>query len=339
MTIQNCPVEVLDNIFDHTAYLDPENAQALLCSLMLTCSHFRVIAKRHFIRIVCLPDAGKVNAFTGYLTRVVENGDYGTRVLPIQHLAVAGEFRIPRGRFSRSRTAEEVEAESNLPSIVTIASPSLLTLTIIGVDGCTEVEGVGKTRHIYKRGISDVVQFPQLRELVALDQRLIPLDLDKSGDNTPDISKYPNLHKLYILSDYSLERLPSPLPNLRHLRLEMLDRMESAHARLPSLDKTLRLHSLIIDAPPYHEEIINGCFMYNQPKADYDRKIDKYRTFIKLVCDSGDSGVVIPAVGNTGSTSCTQILAAWANAVAGGVGYWTTTWAPTVLDTECHEDD
>jgi len=120
-----------------------------------------------------------------------------------------------------------------------------------------------------------------------------------------------------------------------------LDRMESAHARLPSLDKTLRLHSLIIDAPPYHEEIINDCFRYNQPKpkADYDRKIDKYRTFIKLVCDSGDSGVVIPAVGNTDYTSCTQILAAWANAVAGGVGCWTTTWAPTVLDTECYEDD
>jgi len=79
--IQDCPVEVLDNIFDHTTYLDPENAQAVLCSLMLTCSHFRVIAKRHFIRIVCLPDAGKVNAFTGYLMRVVESGDYGTRTI------------------------------------------------------------------------------------------------------------------------------------------------------------------------------------------------------------------------------------------------------------------
>jgi len=260
-------------------------------------------------------------------------------VLPIQHLAVAGNFRIPRGRFRQSRTAEEVEAESHLPSIITIASPSLLTLTIIGVDGRMEVEGVGNNRPVYKRRDSDMVRFPQLRELVALDQRLLRLDFDKSGDNTADISKYPNLHKLYILSDHSLESLPSPLPNLRHLRLEMLDRMESAHSRLPSLDKTLRVHSLIIDAPQYHEEIINGCFMYNQPIADYDRKIDKYRTFIKLVCDSGDSGVVIPAVGNTDSTSCTQILAAWANAVAGGVGCWTTTWTPTVLDTECYEDD
>jgi len=194
-----------------------------------------------------------------------------------------------------------------------------------------EVEGVGNNRPVYTKRGSDMVKFPQLRELVALEQRLIRLDFDKSGDNAADISRYPNLHKLYILSDYSLEALPSPLPNLRHLRLEMLD---SAHARLPSLDKTLRLHSLIIDAPQYHEEIIN-----HQPKADYDRKIDNYRTFIKLMCDSGDSGVVIPAVGNTDSMSCTQILAAWANAVAGGVGCWTTTWTPTVLDPDYYEDD
>ena len=183
-------------------YLDPENAQAVLCSLMRICSHFRVIAKRHFIRIVCLPNARKVNAFTGYLIQVVESGGYGTRVLPIQHLAVAGKYRLPRGRLYQPRTAAEVEAESYPPWIITIPSPSLLTLTIVGVDSPKEVEGVGKKN---KRVVSDMVKFPQLRALVALDQQLIRLNSDRSGDNTPDIPNYPNLHKLYILSNYSLE--------------------------------------------------------------------------------------------------------------------------------------
>ena len=327
MMIQNCPVEVLDDIFDCTAYSDPENAQAVLCSLMLTCSHFRVIAKRHFIRIVCLPNAEKVNAFAGYLKRVVKSDDYGSRVLPIQHLAVAGKYRIPRGRSYRVRTYAEVKAERALPSIITIASPSLLTLTIIGVDSHMEGEVVGENKLHYKRGVSDMVKFPQLRELVVLDQHVIRLNSDKNGDNTADVYRYPNLHKLYILGDHSLGGFPSLLPNLRHLRLEMLN---STHARLPSLDKTLHFHSLIIDAPQYEYLIINGCFATYQSTPDYDGTIDRYRTFIKSVCDSGDSGVVIPAVGNTRCTDPRRILAAWANAVAGGVGCWTTAWAPTV---------
>jgi len=74
----------------------PENAQANLCSLMLNCSSFSTIAKRHFIRIVCLPNTERVNAFAGYLMQLVEGGEYGNRVLPIQHLAVASKYRIPR---------------------------------------------------------------------------------------------------------------------------------------------------------------------------------------------------------------------------------------------------
>ena len=97
MTIQSCPVEVLDKIFESTAYSDPENAKAGLYSLMLTCSHFRTIAKRHFIRIVCLPDAEKINAFASYLKHLVKSGDYGMSALPIQHLAVAGNYRDSHG--------------------------------------------------------------------------------------------------------------------------------------------------------------------------------------------------------------------------------------------------
>jgi hypothetical protein len=335
MMIQNCPVEVLDNIFDYTAYLDPENAQAILCSLMLTCSHFRVIAKRHFIRIACLPNAEKVNAFAGYLKQVVESGDYGNLVLPIQHLAVGGKYRVPRGQPYLKRSAAEVEAERVLPWIITTASPSLLTLTIFGVDSHNEVVIVDKNKRYHKRGVSDMVKFPNLRELVALEQRLIRLDFDKNGNNTADISRYPNLHRLYMPGVDSLEGFPSLLPNLRDLRLEML---YSAHARLPSLDKTLRVHSLIIDAPRYHYLIIDGFSVTHQSTADYDRTIDKYRTLIREICDFGDSGVVIPVVVNTRYTTRRRILAAWANAVTGGVGCWTTAWGPTVFGTGYYED-
>src|SRR5258707_11485780 len=109
MVIQSCPVEILDKIFECSAYSDPQNAQATLRSLMLTCSNFRTIAKRHFIRIVCLPNAEKVNVFADYLKRVVKSGDYGNIVLPIQHLAVAGKYRIPQGLFSPDYSAAQVE--------------------------------------------------------------------------------------------------------------------------------------------------------------------------------------------------------------------------------------
>jgi hypothetical protein len=57
MTIQNCVVEVLDTIFECNPYSDPENAQATLRSLMLTCSYFRAIAKRRLLCIVYLSNA------------------------------------------------------------------------------------------------------------------------------------------------------------------------------------------------------------------------------------------------------------------------------------------
>jgi hypothetical protein len=168
---------------------------------------------------------------------------------------------------------------------------------------------------------------------VWLEQRLIPLDFDKTGDNTADVSRYPNLHRVYIPSGESfpsyLPNLPT-LPNLPYLRLEMLDR---ARALLPSLEQTSRVHSLIIDAPRYQGTMIRGCIATHQSTSDYEQTIDRYRTFIKRACDVDDSGVVIPAQKNTSDVSCRRILAAWANAVAGGVGCWTTAWTPTVLKT------
>jgi hypothetical protein len=338
MTIQSCPVEVLDKIFEYIAYSDPKNAQVNLHPLRLTCSHFRTIAKRHFIRIVCLPNADKVNGFAIYLKNMVERGDYGNSMLPIQHLAVAGKYRIPRGLSFRQRSNTEVEAERILPAIITTAAPTLLTLTIFGVDANMEIETVDGKKCYHKRRVPHTVKFPQLRELVALEQQLIRLnlDLDNQGDNTADVSRYQALQKLYIISDHSLGCLPSPLPTLRHLRLEMLD---TAYARLPSLEQTPRVQSLIIDAPQYFGMIVEGCFGRHQSRAEYESTIGTYQTFIEKICDSNDSGVVIPAPENTSYTSRRRVLTAWANAVAGGSGCWTTAWTPTVLYTEEHEDD
>ena len=85
MIIQSCPVKVLDNIFECTVYSDSENGQTTLCSLTLTCSYYRKITKRHFVRIVCLSRIEKVNKFTNYLPGVVESDEYGTDVLLTQH--------------------------------------------------------------------------------------------------------------------------------------------------------------------------------------------------------------------------------------------------------------
>ena len=88
--IESCPVEVLDNIFECTAYTDPENAQATFSSRML---YFHKIAKHHPIRVVCLASMERVNPFAVHLTSVVKSGEYGESVLPIQHLAVVGRSR------------------------------------------------------------------------------------------------------------------------------------------------------------------------------------------------------------------------------------------------------
>jgi hypothetical protein len=321
--IQYCPVEVLDKIFEYSAYSDPENAKVTLCSLMVTCSYFRTIAKRHFVRIVCLRNAEKVNAFASYLERVIESGDYGKVVLPIQHFAVAGKYRIPRGLSNERRSDAEVEAERVLLFIITAAAPSLLTLAVFGVDGHKE------DRHI-KGLVPITVKFPQLRDLVALEQQLIPLDFH-GRDNTANISRFPNLCRLYVLSDHSLGGFPLSLPTLRHLRLEMLD---TAIACLPPFEKNANIHSLIIDAPQYDDMLIYGCIAHHQSPAEYEMIIDTYRILIEKLCGTNDSGVVIPVPENTSYTSGRRVVAAWANAVAGGAGCWTTTWTPTVLNTE-----
>ena len=327
--IQGCPVEVLDNIFEYTAYSDPENAQVTLRSLMLTCSHFRAIAKRHFIRIVCLPNAEKVNAFARYLKHVVESGDYGNSMLPIQHLAVAGEYRRPQGLPYRNSSDAEVEAEKIVPFIITTAAPSLFTLTIFGVDsgyGSINTEG---TPDYGRLCVPDGTIFPMLRDLIALEQHVIPLvprDSNRKLDKRACQLRYPALRRLYI-PGYGGSALPLALSFLEDLRLEILN---GVNFDPPTRDELGHVHSLIIDAPQYYPAILSGCRMFSQSRDEYDSKINIYQALIDMAGVPGRGGIVVPVNGFDSYTDPGRILSGWANAVVGGAGCWATAWVPTI---------
>ena len=327
MTIQSCPVEVLDKMFESTAYSDPENAKTNLYSLMLTCSHFRTIAKRHFIRIVCLPNAEMVNMFASYLKNVVKSGDYGKGVLPIQHLAMAGNYRISRGLSFRNRSDAEVEAERIVPFIVTTAAPSLLTLTIVGVDA--DYLAID-TREL--PCVPNGTTFPNLCDLIALEQHVVPL-LYGIPDNRASQLTYPNLRRLYIPGDTRVT-LHSTLPYLEDLRLEMLN--QEYIGSLP--EASGHVHSLIIDAPRYSSFTYFGCIGTPQSRDEYASKISKYQTLIDEVGTPERNGIVIPVEGFTNYINRGRILSAWADAVVEGVACWTTGWVPTIPYIERHEE-
>ena len=102
---------------------------------MLTCSRFRPIAKRQFIRIVHLPNADRLNAFADYLETQTTNHAYGTAILPVQHLAVFGQYFIPEGRCaSPDYTETDIKAKTTIVSLITKLAPSLRSLVVFGHD-------------------------------------------------------------------------------------------------------------------------------------------------------------------------------------------------------------
>jgi hypothetical protein len=119
---------------------------------------------------VCLPNAKSVNAFTSYFKQVIESGDYGNIVLPIQHLAVAGKYRIPRGLSFRRHNDAEFDAERIIPFIITTAAASLVTLTVFGVDAGCKKSNIGGRRHVERFCVPIETTFPMLRDLMALEQ-------------------------------------------------------------------------------------------------------------------------------------------------------------------------
>jgi len=78
MSIQHCPDEVLDMIFQLLPFQSPDKAPTTLLHTLLTCRRFCAIAKRHLIRVVCLESAERVNLFAAYLTQLTDPGASGS---------------------------------------------------------------------------------------------------------------------------------------------------------------------------------------------------------------------------------------------------------------------
>lgn len=170
MSIQTCPNELLDLVFQHLPLESPDNAPAVVLSTMLTCSRFYAIAKRHLLRVVCLQNVDRINLFATYLTQLVNTGAYGEAQYPIEHMAVV---RAPRGRFRRQRSEEEEAAEYVVPFIISTAAPSLHSLAIFGYF-CENMP-----ERLNGRFVQTIVQsstrFQKLQSLILLEQSVVSL--------------------------------------------------------------------------------------------------------------------------------------------------------------------
>ena len=326
MVIQACPVELLDKLFEFTAYADPKNAPASLRSLMLTCSYFHPIARRHFIRIVCLPNEEKMNAFAYYLLQVLEGGDYGKGVLPIQHLAVVGGYRWKADNKDWYCSDAVAKAMRVVPVILSIAAPTLLTLTIFGMksDHRFLFGSIQVARQNWEDNFEEPI-FPKLHDLIALEQKVLDL-LTVDGESGPDKRacqlSFPSLRRLFIpsLPDSHQVALPSALPYLADLRLDM----QSSTIPPPPKKAVDHVRSLIIDAPAPSSSLHQGDRLSRrQAKCNA-----QCRTLIEEVGTPERNGVVFSAYGPETSAyrdpDC--ILSAWADAVVGGEACWTTAW-------------
>jgi hypothetical protein len=326
--MKRCPVETLDKIFGYTAYSDPEKAQATLCSLMRTCTHFRTIAKRHSIRIVCLRNAKKVDAFAAYLRQVVESGDYGDVVLPIQHLAVAGKGSAPWRTYESSGAGIQ---GGNPAFIIMTAAPSLLTLTIFKVEAGRKQKNTGDQD--LKLSVPAETTFPKLCDLVALNQTIIELVRKVKGrpDERACQLRYPSLRRLYIPGDGG-GRLPSTLPYLEDLRWDM-PYVEDFYWLMPSDIRACpprkdidHVHSLTIDDPQYparfKDFLLTNLFNHRAILAQYNSKYGR--------------DVEIAPVDRFTHPDPTILLSDWADAVAGGAGCWP---APYIYSNDPTSDD
>jgi hypothetical protein len=310
MSIQCCPDEVLDMIFQLLPFQSPDKVPAVLLPTMLTCSRFCAIAKCHLIRVVCLQTAGRVNAFAAYLIQLIDTGAYGKALLPIEHMAVLGKYRIPRGRPRRNEDEAEKAAEHILPFVISTAAPSLRSLAILGFDSRV------------KSRVQPSVRFQKLQRLILLEQRTIDLDSEHEQDENSPQYCYPQLTSLYSHNGQVNDDVLG-LHTLCELRLEMLDASFSFHP--PSLPIP-HVQTIIIDAPPYRRSILDGCIRYQQPQSEYDERIESYHTFVKANSTSPESSVV---VAQDLRVRPEAVLDAWKDIVQGGSGCWKKGWEPT----------
>ena len=306
MSIQHCPDEILDMIFQFLPIQSPDKAPAVLLSTILTCSRFYAIAKCHLIRVICLQTVQSMALFAAYLTQLTNTGAYGKALLPIVHMAFFGKYRITQRHYSPTAYKTERELEGILSFIISIAAPSLRSLTVLGFDAYYKAVGRGIVRIM----VNPSTCFPNLQKLVLLHQHVVvlPRRMGKNEDHLSDC--YPQLTSLYTHSDIVNSDVLA-LRTLRELRVDML------HARdfdLPSTP-TVHLETIIIDSHPY-----SGL---DQTRSVHHEEIDE---FIKANSSSLKCTVVV-AQGDC--VHLDFVLYAWKDIVQGGSRCWKEGEEPT----------
>jgi len=309
MSIQDCPDEILDMIFQLLRFQSPDKAPAVLLPTILTCSRFRAIAKRHLIRVVCLQTTQSVNLFAAYLVHLTDTGAYGKTLLPIEHMAVFGKHQTPRVRCLRNASAAEKAAECVLPFIIEVAAPSLRSLTVFGfASRYREVNG-----ELVKIIVKPSVCFPKLQWLILFKQAIISFNR-REGPQGGSLSHcFPQLTSLYADKGHVTDDVLT-LRTLRELRLEVLGATGSgfSSSQLPPIE------TVIINAPPYPER---GCILNSHIRSMWKEKIKRYCAFIESISSSPLTSLVVAL----DDRICPEVvLDAWEDTVQGGPGCWKT---------------
>ena len=307
MSIQHCPDEILDIIFQLLPVQSPDKAPAVLLPTILTCSRFYAIAKCHLIRVVCLQTPHRVKLFAAYLTQLTDTGAYGKAVLPIAHMAVFGTYRISRGDYQWATREIERVAGRTLPFIISTAAPSLRSLTVFGFDShYGKVDG-----RLVRITVEPSVCFPKLQRLVLLEQHIITLHRGKGQNDYSPSHCYPQLTSLYTNSR-NVNNDVLALRTLCELRLDMLNARGFDFLSTPNR----HIETIIIDSPPYPGQPSTGRV---QTRSAYNEKIESYRAFIKANSSSPESSVVV-AQGLRVRPEF--VLEVWKDIVQGGSGCW-----------------
>ena len=310
MSIQHCPDEILDMIFQLLPIQSPDKAPAVLLPAILTCSRFCAIAKRHLIRVVCLQTAQRVDLFAAYLVHLTDTGAYGKALLPIEHMAVFGKHQIPRGLHYHDPSAVEMAVECVLPFIIEVAAPSLRSLTVFGfAPQYREVDG-----QLVETIVKPSICFPKLQRLILLEQLIISFDR-REGPQEGSLSHcFPQLMSLYTHKRH----LTDDVLALRTLCELRFDTLGATVSDLPS-SQIPHIETIIIDVPRYESTRRSGHKRWHQTRTAYNEKIEIYRTFIKAISSSPKSSAVI----TRGNRICPEfVLGAWKDTVQGGSGCW-----------------
>jgi len=224
-------------------------------------------------------------------------------------------------RYWRNEIEAQRAAESILPFIISIAAPSLRSLTIFGFSSLytpSEVDG-----QYVNNIVNSSVRFPKLQLLVLLEQHIISLHRTETQNNG---YRFPRLTSLYAHRGCIINDDVLAFRTLRELRLHMF--RASLDSYLPS-SPNIHIETIIIDAPPYQGSIRSGGVNWYQTQSQYQENIESYHAFVKASSSSSESSVVVAEAVRVRPK---LVLGAWKDIVQGGSGHWKKRWGPTTED-------